>query len=779
MPSDFSGPLWETALDRLDRSGSPTPARVRSYPLWGFHGQGAEGEYYSSLSADSALETIRALYYAVNALETAGTLSAPAGGHDHSAANTHMPWCQVGSWRLTTLLSANIGDPVPLARIVNETSETVIALTPFSLPLGASRVIPSAQVQIPTSGVGLKLRLQFYAPANLNAASADVDAGYLSATGRYTSDGTNTGGAKWLEGGSVDLSGIALTDSKRLVYLKVSAQVTSGTADVVQIHLGLDPSARADLTLVDPVDTAATPDEALTADELSTLFINNPLYLRQSVYGVTYPLPRHSRPHDHGEGRGETLTDRHLLSLIYGPHVAEDGGAVAGGTIGIPILEPASGVDYTATEKVLTEQGIFVPGGVESVKFRVAGYFPGTGTRTATLIAEVRPLSDVGYGPGDNLGVTGTLSFSTTSDYAEATATLDLSSLGDVHRDRVFDLTIWQASNPPAASVYRLASLLAYAGTAPTSLPELATHQPREELPVSKILEGQELSTLLADKAARVLNQLSYEALGGVPGLETDLRTVDTTDPWRRLLTGPHQHRGTYEDSQGARVDDGAVIRRPLWAQAYTAHVAGDGSGAEDSTGTANPVRGQLLDTGGDPDFVGFGGRCSIPAGLGAVDVYALIQPATSNRFTRLRVAVNTPPVGATANIHTAMRSGPFVALANTIGSDLVGQCLPQDGVLWQPNAARLSQGLGVWTQDALVQTQDLPSTASATYPARWTQPIRIEITPDPGDSGAYDINFDLYFGLQDSLEESFEVSGSYDLSARLLALLVIPAAGY
>jgi hypothetical protein len=776
MPSLFSGPPWYGVGDELDRATPPGP-RPREYPLWGFHGRGGEGDYYDSLSADSALEHIRALYYATTALETAGTLSAPAGGHDHDAANTCMAWNQVGSWRTYTLRQSD--DPYFGCRVVNETSETLIALLPFSLPLGASRVIPRAMVRIPTSGVGLKVRLQFFEPANINNAGADVDAGYLSATGVFSDGTVADDNPKWLEGSSVDLSGIALTDDKRLVYLKVSAQVTSDSADVVQIQLGLDPNAYADLTLVDPSDTAATPDEAVTADELSALFINNPLYLRQSIYGITYSLPRHSRPHDHGEGRGETLTDRHLLSLIYGPHVAESGGAVAGGTIGIPILEPASGVDYTATEKLLAEQGLFVPGGVESVKFRVAGYFPGAGTRTATLIAEVRPLSDVGYGPGDNLGVTGTLAFSTTSDYAEATATLDLSTLGDVHRDRVFDLALWQASNPPAASVYRLASLLAYAGTAPTSLPELATHQPREELPVAKVLEGQELSTLLADKASRVLNQLSYEALGGVPGLEGDLKTPDTDDPWRRLLTTPHQHRGEFTDIGGNRVNDGAIIRRPLWAQAYTAHVAGDLVGAEDTTGTVNPVRGQKLSPNDDYDFAVFGGLCSIPAGLGAVDVYALIQPGSTASLARLWVSAEVVPVGASTGIHTAMRSGPFVAMSLE-GSDLECQVLPVDGVLWQPNANRISQGLGVWTKEALRQAADLPSTADDTHPARWTQPIRVEISPDPGsEAGAYDCDLRLYFGIQTGAQTSIETANTYDSSARVLAILAVPSSGY
>jgi hypothetical protein len=790
MPSQFSGPPWYGVGDELDRATPPGP-RPREYPLWGFHGQGAEGEYYSSLSADSALEAIRALYYATTALETAGTLSSPAAGHAHDAANTHMAWNQVGSWRTYTLQRTAF-DGRPGARVVDETSETLIALIPFSLPLGASRVIPSALIQIPTSGVGLKIRLQFYEPANINAASADVDGGYLSATGIFgvpataTSSPASTDTPRWLEGSSIDLSGIGLTSSKRLVYLKVSAQVTSGTADLYQIQLGLDPNGYADLTLVDPSDTAATPDEAVTDDELNALFINNPLYLRQSIFGVTYSLPRHSRPHDHGEGRGEVLTDRHLLSLVYGPHVAEGGGASAGGTIGIPVLVPATSVDYATTEKVLTEQGLFVPGGVASIDFRAVLYEPGGGGDDLSFLVEVRPLEDVGYGPGDNLGITGQLSFEDAgNDFQEATVTLDLSPLGDIHRDRVFDLVVWQADNPSVGTVHRFCCLLGTAGTAPTTLPEISTHQPREELPVAKVLEGQELSTLLADKASRVLNQLSYEALGGVPGLETDLRTVDTTDPWRRLLTTPHQHRGTYEDSAGNRVDDGAVIRRPLWSQAYTANVAAD-STTEGTTGSTAPVLGQKIQpTGTASGSAGFSGRLSVPAGLRAADIYALIQPGNSHRITRCYVTVNANPINTSTNqvsagtsgIHVGFRTGPFSAQASSAGADLVCEVLPVDGVAWQDNAARLASGQSLWTVLALKSVADLPDTVSVTNVPRWTAPIRLEWEPDPGDTGAYDLDLTLYFAIQYGAQNSFDAANTYTAQSRLLSLLVVPAA--
>lgn len=749
-----------------------------TYPLHGLVPLGgnrlSEGEYHDSLIALQSLENTRALYYALSGTETDGTPAAPAAGHTHDTGSTELSWLQVGSWRTYTLRQSD--EPYYGARIVDEVAATPIAFFAFVLPIGSNFVTPRAMIRIPTA-VDLDLVFDFYDPAALNGAPEETVT--LSETGIYSSNGTNTGDPKWTEGTDVDLSNIALTGGRRIVYLLVSASVSAATADVVQIQLGLtdESSAPASVALD---ESLALAHADLTADDLATLFVVNPERLRTLIYGVTYPLPRHSRPHNHGEGRGEPL-DRHLLSLCYGPHVAEGGGATTGGDLGIPILEPAGGVDYEATPKLLTEQGLFVPGQVDEVTIRLAAFLPGGGTETVDLIVEVRPLADVGYGPGDNLGIIDTLTLTATGgdDFQEGAVTLDLSTLGDIHRDRVFDLAVWQASNPPSTDTYRLCSLLAYAGAAPASLPELATHAPAESIPYSKILEGQEVSTLLGAKIHRTLNQVTYEALGGVPGLEADLATSDTDDPWRRELSETHKHRGNFLDGT-TRVDDGAVVRLPLWAQAYTAHVAGDAAGAEDTTGTVNPVRGQLLAPSDDPDFAVFGGRCSVPAGLGAVDVYALLQPATGATLARLWVSVNANPVNGDPAIHLAIRSGPFSGVAETGGSDLVCQALPVDGVLWQPNADRISQGLGVWTLDALRQSADVPSTASTTYPARWTQPIRIEIGPDPGGAPhAYDVELNLFFGIQIGAQTAIDVNNTYDDDARVLALLAVPSPGY
>jgi hypothetical protein len=745
-----------------------------TYPLHGLtplgSGRLSEGEYFDSLLALQSLDNTRSLYYALSGTETDGTPAAPSAGHAHDTANTELNWMQVGSWRTATLLDSDRY----LARVVNETSATQIALAGFILPPGSTTVTPRAHVVVP-NGTTLTLLYEFFTPAGLNgAASASVT---LTKAGPWD-DGDE--GPAWFNGSNVDLSGLAETDGKRIVYVRVKASVDTATADVAGFALGLtDESSAPGSVALD--EALALANEDLSPDDLAALFITNPERLRQLVFGVTYPLPRHSRPHDHGEGRGEPL-ERHLLSMVYGPHLAEGGGATAGGTIGIPILEPAVGVNFETTPKVLAQQGFFAPGQVDNVAFRLAAYLPGGGTESVDLIVEVRPLGDVGYGPGENLGIieTVTLTASGGDTYAEGEASMDLSPLGDIHRDRVFDVTIWQASNPGSGKAYRLCSLLAHRGTAPTSLPELATHQPREEITYAKILEGQEVSTLLAAKIHRVLNQVTLEALGGVPGLESDLSTPDTSDPWLRQLSETHKHRGSFDDDSGNRVDDGAPVRLPLWAQAYVAHVAADTSGAEDTLGTTAPVLGHKLHPSTSTTL--FGGRCSIPKGLRAVEVYALVQPGIASLESRLWAYCNADPTNGDTAIHVAMRSGPFAAQADGVGNDLVCQVLPQDGAAWAPNATRLAAGQSVWTVDALKSVADLPSTVSVTNIPRWTQPIRIELepAPDASEGYAYDIDLRLSFLLQFGTlysTDQLEDETTWATGARLLSVLVVPAA--
>lgn len=738
-----------------------------TYPLHGLVPLGgnrlSEGEYHDSLLALQSLENTRALYYALSGEETDGTPAAPAGGHAHDTGSTELSWLQVGSWQLYTHQRTAYG-----ARIVDETTETPVALLAFVLPPGSTTVTPRANVRVP-NGTTLTLEFDFFEPGNLNAAP-DASA-TLTKAGLWEVTGSKT---KWFDGADEDLSGLGNTDSRRIVYLLVSASVDTGTADLAGVALGLtdESSAPASVALDESLALAHTD---LAPDDLAALFVDNPKRLRDLIYGVTYPHPRHSRPHDHGEGRGEPL-GRHLLSLTYGPHVPEGDGSTAGGDIGIPILEPDTGVDFEARPKVIAQQGLFVPGGVDEIKFRIATYLPGGGTREVDLLVEVRPLSDVGYGPGDNLGITGTLGYSASgsNNFQEGTTTIDLSSLGDIHRDRVFDLVVWQASNPPAASTYRLCGLLAYAGDAPATLPELATHQPAEAIAYSKILEGQEVSTLLAAKIHRALNQVTYEALGGVPGLETDLATTDTTDPWLRQLSETHKHRGSYDDDSGNKVDDGAPVRLPLWAQAYTANLAADDGDLEGAAAIADPVLGQRLGT-------YFVGRCPIPKGLRAVEIYALIQPGITNLESRLLFLadVDRTAIDGSGGIHVAARSGPFVYQATSAGADIVLQVLPQNGVAWQDNATRLSVGQSLWTTDALKSVADLPSAVSVTNCPRWTQAIRVEIEPAPGasDGYAYDVDLKVAFILQFGPPADYEDDTTWATSARVLSILCVPAA--
>lgn len=776
--------FWD---ERAGESGDILPVDSREYALWGFQPPGGnlgqESSFYDSLTSEQLLEWARALYYALTGSEEDGVLTPPGTGHLHDeGADTVMLWQHIGAWPLWTDLGAT--KAVKRQRIVDETTETPVAFFGFVVPAGNTWVIPRVELNSITASLGVTVHVRFYAPTDLNA--SPIEGGSLGLLGSAATQFV------WREGRPVDLSSVATTDGHRVVFCRVDAKVSgAGTSGVVSVQLVYPETGyRAAQTKIALLTTTAQPNRVLPDADLRALLISTITYLRQVIYGTTYALPRHSRPHDHGEGRGKTLS-RHLWSTAYGPHDEEGGAAVVGGTLGLPLLEPASGVSYAGTTpKICVRHACPVPGGVSSVIVRPVAYLPGAGTRTVDLKIEVRPLSDGGYSPAGNQGVVSTLTLTATgaNDFQQDDVTLDLAPLGNTHRDRLYEYCVWLVSNPPAASAYRICSSLGYPGTAPTTLPEIATHGPKEDVSHGKIKDGQELSTLLLAKAFRAANQVTKEALGGAPGLDTDLSTPVTTDPWRRLLTdGPHQHRGRYLDVvTGKRVDDGAVIRFPLFCYYYGINLAG--GSPEATTGTANPPLGQKLHASGawDADIISFRARFPVPQGLGAFDVYALIQPGHAARTGRLWTLLTCNAIHKQtedeegnygSSIVTAARSGPFTDTAASSGGYLpvasgLTQVLPEDGAIWQPTRARLSAGLGVWTEDAL--RPDPPSSTSLLNPARWTQPIRVEIEPVK----TVDHQFQIVFGVQTGLEV-VPTAGTYAASARLLALFGVPSRGY
>ncbi len=780
---------WSQPLSAKQSLDFPATAD-REYPLWGHslpsHHPASHHAYYTSLLARSAQEHARAVEFALTGAENNGSVDEPAEGHAHTEGRSIMPWMALGNWHFWMGNASTMYG----ARAVNETSDTSIGLLSFVLPEGATHAAVRLRVYIPNgSTLTFKCKLRFDVPSNIDSATPTLNGGALCAQVDATRasegwpeewDAGQPSSGRWLESSFYDFSGFASTNGKRVIVCRLDASVSSDVAYVAEAQAILHPITYQQRPTKQTLGVLGAPAVALPSADLHTLWIQNPKRLRQLIFG-TSAVKRVSEPHDHGERGGEPI-DRPLASYLFGPHRPEGDGVATGGTEGLPLSEPSSSVDFTATPKLIVQAPLWVLGRVSEVRVRVALALPGGGTRNVSLKVEVRPLSDQGYGPEGRSGIAETLAFSFSGTrYTESSATIDLTSLGHTSEDRLFELCIWLVTNPPAASAYRLLSALVLTETTADNVAPVSIKFPRDLLAVAEVREGLLVTPQVLTRTNRLLNQVALEALGGVPGLSSDLRTDDTSIPWRQLLSEPHQHRGTYTDEAGNTIFDGAPIRLPLFAQFFGVNV--NGGGLEDSTGSADATLGQpLLDN----IFVRVHSRVSVPRGLRAFDLYLLVQPSSTELLSRLYVSLffsklsdgsgGVFGVNSITKIRTRNHNGKVPVLPLAMAAVLAN---PNDtDSIWEDNNDRLTAGLGLWSTDALITNIDLPSGTTSTNAARWTEAIRVEFEPpDPADWPTHWFDAcDHRLALRAFVETGVAGSGVVDESARLLAAIAIPS---
>jgi hypothetical protein len=531
--------------------------------------------------------------------------------------------------------------------------------------------------------------------------------------------------------------------------------------------------------LTEVLDALIAPAQTLQASDLDTTWVANPAAIRLLTYGAS-PLSV-AVAHDHGAARGLTL-DRALLSLSFGPHATE--GTADAPAIGLP-LYPTTGTAFSDEPKLMASCKLDVPGGVGALYAELAVDFAGAGSRTLDLSVEIRPLREAGYGPA---GLTGVEVEATISQGFVAVAPLYLSqefafteaqiaTLGDVGSDREFEICVWLKSNPQSTETNRLMSLVVYPGAAPSALPTGSGLFSPNVVTVSaqQIHSGESLTVGLANDAKTRLNQDSYGALGVAFGAQ-----ADTALSWRTRVRRAHQHTGrrsTHPDS-GDVEPDGACVRYGLWSQ----HL---GSDYGDTTGPnemdANPYAGLRIHSAGDllALWLRLDGRVSIPVGLGALDVRFALQPGTSDATATVTLyallsaeLAGGVAIGSQTNLVTGLSSGSY--FENTTGvvrgaSDFASISVdPIDGAAWKPNAARLAQGLGLWTLSALKPALVLPDGISTSNIYRVSQPVRVFFTvPKTGD-------YRLHLKLAHT-----NSSGGAIASTRLCWIGCVPATGY
>jgi hypothetical protein len=541
-------------------------------------------------------------------------------------------------------------------------------------------------------------------------------------------------------------------------------------------------------TLTEILAALIAPDQTLQASDLKTTWQDNPTALRLGASGAS-PLAV-AVAHDHGAARGTTL-DRALLSLSFGPHAAEGTADVV--ELGAPLFQATSG-SFAATPKLMASAKLDLPGGVGALYADLLLDFAGAASRSITITVEVRPLTETGFGPGAGTGIG---SATTISEVGGAFAPFfrreefaftqaEVATLGDIGRDRELEVCVWLGGQPQASANNRLLSLTVYPGAAPAllpagdglSAPSLVTVTSQE------IHAGEVLTENLAGNAKMRINQDTLGIVGTTPGAALN----DSELGWRTRVRGAHQHRGrrAVHPYTGEIEPDGACLRYGGWSQ----HLGGDYG---DTTTPSNAMgvdayQGLRVHSGADlgATWIVIEGRCSIPVGLGALDVTFALQPGTTAQTPRLYLYVHlgadlaenlSDGVASETNLITGLSSGVHVEDASLSRSSEAEyrriQVDPIDTPIWRRNAVRLASGLGLWTLDAKLPAliPAFPEGATTTNAYRVSQPVRCYLTvPATGD---------YRLRLRWALQEAPADVAAMTAGTRLCWVGCVPAPGY
>jgi hypothetical protein len=510
-------------------------------------------------------------------------------------------------------------------------------------------------------------------------------------------------------------------------------------------------------TLTDFTDAQAEPSVKVKQDRLHQLWVAAEAALRLAIYGTRDT----GLEHDHGARGGLNLL-RALWSVTIGAYVRPGSGASP--VQGIPLGPPQGGVSLVATPKLVAHVGVLLPGGVNACAIRLAVHLPGAGTRQVSLQAELRPFARAGAGPGAGLPSGGTLTATGANDYQDIRLTMSpLAALGAPNGNRWLELLVWQGSNPPAASGYRLLGALGQWLTAPQGTPPpLSMGMPPGPVGVVEVQAGQFVAEQLINKLRAALTGLIYGALGKVPGLLLlpGLGPLeDKGSPWRKVV-GRYIHGHT-----GKSESDGAIVPG-LYAAGFFPNDLGD-----DVSGnvTAAMVKGEKIDPSGGgsaSSSTKFTLRVPNAKGLRRFEVRAALRPETSSQIGRLTVYARALQItqdavfSASFDISTNMIAGDNPSGGRSSGF-LGVEVDPEDGDAWQGNLLRRALGrAGHWTTAALLSDQPQGMRSDSLY--RVTQAIYIETEPVE----TRDLVLEVGFVLRDSAGASVSAARCQWISA-------------
>lgn len=462
-----------------------------------------------------------------------------------------------------------------------------------------------------------------------------------------------------------------------------------------------------------------------------TLWVESAVGVETVAYDV---VPQGVLAHDHGERRGTPL-ELPLFQVVLGPQ-GEAGDTPDQWTQGIPLYPPTSG-SFVTNPKCLLYHHVFLPAGVRSFYVDACLYLNGASPRSVSLSAVLRPLYEVGRALGSGQGITATCTATHTGSVRASRAHFEftgLEALGEVGLDRDdLILEVWLTSDPPVGTLYRLLSLTGYrdpttATTTTSSAEPVESYEGRAQVDPADVVAGQVVTSQLVLRAHLRLNQATYAALGGTPGLESNTSVVRDSDSWKRTVTSRHRHYGRdfTDPDTGLRMSDGSVVRRSLWAGCFA-----DSFGDSATQMGALPSSGYKLTPGASAEpnngHLELRGRLQIPVGLRALLLRFGVSPGHNGAQGRLYFTFQLFDLdGTELDVSYSLNAGAQVDLDGRGEAVLVE---PEEGCLWQPSSALQGAGIGRWTQRA--RRSPLPADVpNYTQVPRISKRVRVSFTP-------------------------------------------------
>lgn len=523
--------------------------------------------------------------------------------------------------------------------------------------------------------------------------------------------------------------------------------------------------------LTDYDDASIAKGENISAAEHYTLLVSNEEALRLGAYGTR----ESGSGHNHGSAGGELLA-RSLCSVVAGPYSRPGSGLSP--TVGVPVYPPTTGVDFAALDnrsnKLLIHAGLYLPGGMSSVRVRLGIRFTGAGSRSFQLRCVLRPLQKIGYlyaGSDYQLLSVATMSTTGANDFINQSFTLaPLSRLGDISQARWYELLVVLISNPTVGSTARLLGFkvdpVLFADQA---LPN-GEGLPRITIDPREIQQGAGITERLFAQARAMLDGAIFAVLGRIPGKSVQwsspLPLEDKTAPYRVEVAEENAGNGIHQH-QGASYYDGSLIAGQV---ALLCPISDMGDTAGNEMDKSQVVGSPIDPTAGGPT----------PSSL--TKYRARVPVAKGDSKFVLRVAVAPRHDTAVGTLYLLVRS--YVILSPSISNgdtDIItgielgqqNQDFTKTATYWRvqvptenadiytPNEARVAVGLlGHWTLSSILPETSRPEEAlnytSLLY--RISKAITLTVNPN-GRTG--DVVFEFAFYLADQ-------SGTYLSGATL-----------